>query len=94
MIQLINRYHLRLLFRISVTPRSYQRRSRVVDSRSLRRERGDGTRCSYNEEVSNLTLLRLVLSSPHPSRHRLIVSSYHFPSRAVICDLIVQRWFI
>lgn len=41
-----------------------------------KQERGDGTRCSYNEEVSNLTLLRVVLSSPYPSppTYRVVLS--------------------
>lgn len=31
-------------------------------------------RCSYNEERSNSTLLRVVLSSRYPSPHRVVLS--------------------
>lgn len=51
-----------------------------------------GTRCcSYNEEPSNLTLLRVVLSSRVPfSSEAPTVLSYHLPSCAVISDPIVH----
>lgn len=45
-------------------------------------------RYSYNEEVSNLTLLRIVLSSPYPTSptHRVVLSP---PSSR--CNLRLHR---
>jgi hypothetical protein len=48
----------------------------IYDAEIAKGVKGRNACCSYNEEVSNLTLLRVVLSSPYlpPSTYRVVLS--------------------